>query len=105
MTTKKHTIRKEVVNELVLFITNDGETYKRTLCFIDNYRRKVKRGTFDKGKAVKGFVSIVQIGMKEYARQIYKNNVPWYILANTSERVEVARELLEYYMDEIVETA
>lgn len=105
MITRQHTIRKEVVNELVLFIINDGETYKHTLCLIDNYRRKVNRGTFNKDKAVKGFVSIVQTGMKEYTRQIYQNNVPWYLLANTSERVEVARELLGYYMDEIVETA
>lgn len=105
MTNRQHTIRKQVVDELVLFIVNDGETYKRSLCLIANYRRKVNRGTFDKEKAVKGFVPIVQKGMKEYTRQIYKNNIPWYLLANTSERVEAARQLLAYYWDEIVETA
>lgn len=95
------TVNQDNVRELFLYTVNNEMAVRQAECFIKNYRRKVEKGTYDSDKAVKGFIHVVQTGMKEYAREFGVSH--WYTLANTAERLECAKQLLDYYTEDIQE--
>lgn len=88
-----------VVTELVNYIINDGDLYRqRTTPIIDNLKRKIKKGIYDPEKAVKLFMYLADDGAKKYSDEF---GMTWHNAFPTNIREKVARELLEYYQEEI----
>lgn len=90
-----------MVRELFLFIENDGNTYRqRVKPIIQNLGRKMKNGSYDPELAVKGFLYAVEHGIKEYIKQFGDLGK-----VSKEDKVEIARQLLDSYMDEIEDAA
>ncbi len=95
------TIDKEAVRELVLYITNDGDLYRqRVTPMIENLKRKVKKGVYDREKAVKLWQYLADEGVKKYGKEFGPGaSVAW---LNPATREEIARELRDYYEEEVM---
>ena len=60
---------KSLARELTLYIENDGGIYKSvTTPLINNYARKKLRGVYNKQRAIKGILMIVEAGRRKYIR-------------------------------------
>lgn len=95
------TIDKEAVRELVLYITNDGDLYRqRVTPMIENLKRKVKKGVYDREKAVKLWQYLADEGVKKYGKEFGPGaSVAW---LNPATREEIARKLRDYYEEEVM---
>lgn len=92
--------------EILLCVENDGDIYERcTDGLLQNYARKVVKGTFDVNKAVKGLVRPVEMEMKKYNRMYGGSDSKWFSLLTVQERKEVAYELLLGYLEDINDRA
>ena len=86
------------VNELYLYIINNGDIHrKRIQPIIKNYRKKMAKGGFDEKLAVKGFLQAVNDGIKAYGKEFDA------IKVSKPDRELIAKKLLNYYRDEISE--
>ena len=98
---KENKLKEESIEgrELFLYVTNDRELYRRMITpIIKNIKSKLAKGKFDKNLAVKGFMYAVDAGAKQYVKDYggdVRNMFPKPV------RMEVAKEMVDYYMDEI----
>ena len=60
-------------DELVLFGDNDEPTYRMLQTIRTNLRKHMKRGRFDRAKAVVGFVHGADFADKRYSREVYRD--------------------------------
>lgn len=94
----KSMIYKETVEsrELLLYTTNDGNLYHRMIFpVIENLRKKAKKGTYDKEKAVDAYYRIACESSKRYNRDFgYSFSV--------QDRFTCAVDMEEYYRDDQV---
>ena len=82
------------VNELYLYIINNGDIHrKRIQPIIKNYRKKMAKGGFDEKLAVKGFLQAVNDGIKAYGKEFDA------IKVSKPDRELIAKKLLNYYRD------
>lgn len=98
---KEKTLKEESIEgrELFLYITNDGDLYRQRITpIIKNMKSKLTKGKFDPTLAIKGFMYAVDDGAKKYVKD-YGGDVR--SMFPKSVRMEVAKELVDYYMDEI----
>ena len=87
------------VNELTLYAINDGQLYyQRIQPIIKNYARKMLRNVYDETLAIKGFMYVVNDALKKYNAELGELNL------TKEEKEEVAKNLLDRYMDEIKDT-
>ncbi len=88
--------------ELKLFIDNDGELYRQqTTSIIKNLQRKIKKGVFDKSKAEKLWMYLVENGAKKYVREFSANEPgEWHKVFSMADRKAVAKALNEDFMAE-----
>lgn len=96
-----NSVSSEDVDELVLYITNDGDLYRQmTTPIINNMKRKHKNGNYDDTLAVKAWMHLTDAGVKKYDKEFGsgKGSVAW---LNKATREAIAEELKEYYEDEI----
>lgn len=96
---KRLTTRQEVdeigARELELYIMNDYQLYKSQLEPIEkNYKRKIKKGTFNKEKAVLGYLNLVDNGARKYNKEFGGTNF------NKATRIEVAKRLTDDFISE-----
>lgn len=98
----KKEINNEMVNELVLYINNTRNVYENIQLVCKNLARKKCKGIYDEQKAVKAFYNLVNYAQQQYYRE-FGGASAWYLLANTATRQAVAKELLEYYQEDIEE--
>ena len=86
------------VNEMNLFIMNDGELYRqRYMPLVNNYVKKVKRGVFDKTLAIRGIANnLVPAGITKYRRELNSN-----MTLSRAEKVAVAREIYSGMKEDI----
>lgn len=94
-------ISQEDVNELVLYITNDGQLYRqKTTPIIENMKRKRKNGKYNDNLAVKAWQYLADDGVRKYDKEFGsgKGSVAW---LGKATREAIARELKDYYEDEI----
>ena len=97
----KHTAESR---ELSLYAVNDYATYTRAIMpAIRCLAKKFKAGTFDAEKATKQFYHVATFAAKEYARAFCDNATPYYKVFSTADRRLVAADLLDYYMEDIIE--
>lgn len=83
--------------ELVLYATNTGELYRgQTAAVIKNLAKKVKRGIYDKEKAIDLWYSVATT-----ASNLYKKEFGYSF--SVGDRFTAAVELEDYYKEEIQE--
>ncbi len=95
------TVSQEDVDELVLYITNDGNLYRgRAGDIIKNLKRKAKNGNYDKKIAVKAWKYLADDGVRKYDKEFGSGNgsLSW---LNPATRMAIATELRDYYEEEI----
>ena len=87
------------VNELKAYIDNDYDLYRQqTLPIYKNLNSRVANETYEFDKAVKAFTYLADNGAKKYVRAYggtVRNLFPKQI------RLEVARQLAEYHIDNL----
>ena len=93
--------KKEGVNEgptetreLKMYIDNDGQLYNsRYMPIIKNLSKKMKKGKFDKRLAVKGFMYLVDDGVKKYIRDFGGSKG----MFSKKDKIEVAKEFADEF--------
>ncbi len=87
--------------ELKLFIDNDGELYRQqTTSIIDNLKKRLSKGTYDRTKAEKLWMYLVENGAKKYARQFASSPSGWHKIFSIPDRKVVAKELNDDFLSE-----
>jgi hypothetical protein len=66
---------------------------------IKNYRKKLSKGSYDETLAIKGFMNVVNAGIKAYAKEF---SVGERMKVSKADRQEVAKKLSTFYRDEIM---
>lgn len=90
------------VRELVLYITNDGDLYRqRTIPIIENLKRKVKKGNYDRELAVKAWQYLADDGVRKYDKEFGSGRGSLTLLDKAT-REEIARELRDYYEEQVM---
>lgn len=85
--------------ELRLFIDNDGDLYRQQYQpIIKNLVTKQARGVYDKDKAIKLWLYLVESGAKKYVKECGSGE--WHQMFNVPTRKEVARQLNEHFLTE-----
>ena len=93
--------KKEGVNEgptetreLKIYIDNDGQLYnQRYMPIIKNLSKKMKKGKFDKRLAAKGFMYLVDDGVKKYIRDFGGSKG----MFSKKDKIEVAKEFADEF--------
>lgn len=82
-----------------LAVIHSAQIYRsRILSIVKNYKKKLKSGKYNPELAVKGFVYAVEDGLAERTKQTGVK-----MRLSGEQKLKVARELLDYYSDEIGE--
>lgn len=91
----------EAVRELVLVITNDGDLYREhTTPMIENLKKKVAKGVYDREKAVKLWQYLADEGVRRYGKEYGPGySVAW---LSPATRRAIAEQLRDYYEEEIM---
>jgi len=98
------TADREVAEELELYIINDSGMYRQMAQpLILNYARKKVNRTYDGNLAIKGFINLVETGVKKYRRDFGSDSLGGPINRATKELT--GKHLLRYYQEEIMDTA
>jgi hypothetical protein len=93
----------EDVDELVLYITNDGDLYRsRALPIINNLKKKYAKGTYDNDLAVKAFMYLADDGVRKYDKEYGSGQGKLFL--DKATREEIARQLRDYYEEQIMES-
>jgi hypothetical protein len=97
-TPTKKELREHAINNLVLFITNDGDMYRRYL--VPTYETNLKRmarGKYSKAKAQKAFEQIVEAGGRKYAREFGVSTHAVYRNQKSKVKPAAAKELRQLF--------
>ena len=90
------------VDELYLYIVNDGNLYRqRTTPIIDNLKKKYKKGQYDPELAVKAFMYVVDDGVRKYDKEFGSGQGKLFL--DKATRTEIAKQLRDRYEEEIQE--
>lgn len=91
----------EDVEELVLYITNDGRLYRnRAVPIINNLAKKMKAGKYDNELAVKAWQYLADDGVRSYDREFGSGKGSLTLLPKNT-RVEIAKRLRDYYLEDV----
>ena len=89
-------VDERMVDELKLFIDNDGQLYKQRLIpIVKNIQKKMKSGKYDHKKAPKLWKYLVDDGAKKYQKEFPG------VKFSRQEKDAVAQEFADEYKDEI----
>ena len=64
---------KFAIGELKLYMDNTRSLYNRKVAFIENYKKKMKKGSFNNVLGVKGLINLVNDGIRTYNKEFYAN--------------------------------
>lgn len=88
----------QAAHELFLFIENDGDLYRQQYQpILKNLATKQAKGVYDKEKAVKLWMYLVESGAKKYVREY---GGVWHEMFNVPTRRETATQLNEHFLVE-----
>lgn len=89
------------VGELKTFIDNDGRLYEQqTKPIMKNLATKLAKGVYDRTKAEKLWMYLVENGAKKYTREVEIEGVPWHQVFSMEDRKAVARDLNADFLTE-----
>ena len=95
-------VNEAAANELFLYATNDYRLYTTYVQpIIKNFRRKVKKGTFNAKLAPKAFDSCVKDAAMQYCKEFCTPGQPYYHTFNAATRREAAQMMFDCFKDEI----
>jgi len=95
-------VDERMVDELKLFIDNDGQLYKQRLIpIVKNIQRKMKSGKYDHKKAPKLWMYLVKDGAKKYEKEFAAAEFSDGLKFSKQEKEAVAQEFADEYKDEI----
>lgn len=82
--------------ELFLYTINNGKLYRRmTEAVLNNLEKKIKKGIYDKEKAVDAWFAVANEASKNYEKEFgYRFSV--------TDRFTVAVDMAEYYEEQIL---
>lgn len=84
--------------ELKLFIDNDGQLYRgQTTSIIKNLATKMAKGVYDRSKAEKLWMYLVESGAKKYSRE-FSDGKDWHKMFDMSDRRQIAKELNDDFL-------
>ncbi|MCM1226406.1 MAG: hypothetical protein NC320_03145 [Clostridium sp.] len=96
-----NTVSQDDVDELVLYIVNDGNLYRQIAKpIIKNMKRKRENGDYNDNLAVKGWLHLAKEGVRRYDKEFGSGKGSLRFL-NEATRNAIAEELKEYYEDEV----
>lgn len=96
----KSVIDMEAARELELYIENDSFLYfNHIMPYIKCLHKKRIKGTYDPEKALPGWERIATEGAKKYERDFL--NVRYYRVFNRATREEAARQLQEFFLEQV----
>jgi len=84
-----HAFDEHAATELELYADNTSELYNQKLSIIENMRRRIAKGTYDKEKALKLWMYWVDAAAKRYVKEF--GGGTWHEVFGTGTRLEVAR--------------
>ncbi len=86
------------ISELKLWIDNDGQLYRQQKKpIIDNLTKKLTKGVYDKTKAEKLWMYLVENGAKSYTKRF---GGTWHKMFSMTDRKAVAKALNEDFLSE-----
>jgi hypothetical protein len=92
---------KVTARELELFINNDGDLHRQQhVPILKNLMTKHAQGRYDRNKAVKLFMYLVDNGAKKYAKEHGGPGASWHQMFPKPERTHVAQALRDDFEDE-----
>lgn len=95
-------VNEAAVNELFLYATNEYSLYTMYIQpILKNFRRKVKKGTFNADLAPKAFDSCVKDAAMRYCKEFGTPGQPYYYVFNAATRREVSRMMYGFFAHEI----
>ena len=95
-------VNEAAANELFLYASNSQTLYTMYVePIIKDFRRKVKKGTFNKELAPKAFDTCVKDAAIQYCKEFGSPNQKYYEVFNAATRRETARMMFEHFEDEI----
>lgn len=101
----KTTVNFDAARELELYTENTREIYEQnTMPTIENLKKKYKRGTYDREKAVVAWGYVADSAAKMYSRE-FSSGRDWYNIFNASTRRAVAETLESVYFEEYIKEA
>lgn len=90
------------VDELYLYISNDGQLYRQhTTPIINNLKKKYAKGQYDPDLAVKAFMYLVDAGVRKYDKEFGSGQGKLFL--DKATRTEIAKALLDRYTENIQE--
>ena len=91
----------EDVEELVVYITNDGRLYRnRAVPIINNLANKMKAGKYDDELAIKAWQYLADDGVRSYDREFGSGKGSLTLLPKNT-RVAIAKQLRDYYLEDV----
>jgi hypothetical protein len=93
-------------NELLLYVTNDGDLYhQRAQPMIKNLAKKMAKGAYDHAKAAKLWLYLADAGAQKYTKEFDSDYSSSYGAFSKADRVAVAKSLADHYREEVEELA
>lgn len=94
-------VDKDAAHELELYIENDAQLYRSQYTPINkNLATKMARGTYDRSKAVKLFMYLMESGAKKYAREFGGPGDNWSQMFNVPTRRAAAERFADSFETE-----
>lgn len=95
-------VNEIAARELFLYAANSQRLYNMYVePIIENFRRKMKNGTFNANLAPKAFEGCVRHAAVLYCREFGSSKQKYYEMFNAATRREAAQMMYEYFEDEI----
>jgi hypothetical protein len=93
------------IGELKLYIDNEGDLYRQqTTPIMKNLATKLAKGIYDRAKAEKLWMYLVESGAKKYEQEFgsqftsERSGVPWHKMFSMADRKTVAKELNDDFL-------
>ena len=93
-----------LVDDLILSIVNNSDSYKTIENITNNYSKKIKKGIFNYSLAVKGLLPVIENFTKNYyIKYLYPKNTKYTTLVCINDRIVIATKLLNEILQDIKE--
>lgn len=89
--------------ELTLYANNDYNIYQVIQLVVTNLAKKYAKGVFVREKAIQAFYNVANQAAKSYCLRFGSWSDKYYTMFSVSDRYTCAADLLDNYIDEIME--
>jgi len=91
----------EEPEQLEIYIDNDSELYRQYKWpIVQNLKKHMDKGAFDKNKALISFMRLVNAGAKKYIKEFGEETDDWKVLFPFKFREDTAKDYIEWFLNE-----